>query len=343
MKHMLNTLYVVTPGSYMALDGEAVAVKCDGQTTIRVPLHNLDGIVAFGSVGCSPALMFACADHNVSLSFMGMNGRFQARVQGPVSGNVLLRREQYRRADNLAESADIAANIIAAKIANCRTSLLRATRDHPDRRACPRLLEAAGALKDCLTRIGIGFPLDVLRGIEGEAAAAYFAVFSDLIVSQEQEFRFAGRSRRPPLDNVNALLSFVYSLVLHDTMSALEGVGLDPAVGFMHRDRPGRPGLALDLMEEVRPVLADRLVITLINRQQVRASGFTLIESGGVLLDETTRKTVLTAYQERKRTEMQHPFLKEKIPVGLLLHVQALLLARYLRGDMDAYPSFFWK
>lgn len=343
MKHMLNTLYVVTPGSYMALDGETVAVKCDGQTSIRVPLHNLDGIVAFGSVGCSPALMFACAEHDVTLSFMSINGRFQARVQGPVTGNVLLRREQYRRADNLSESADVTGGMITAKIANCRTVLLRARRDHPGQPGDSKLLEAAVDLKDCLSRAAMGVPLDVLRGIEGEAAAAYFEAFSAMIVNQNDEFRFEGRSRRPPLDNVNALLSFVYSLVVHDAMSALEGVGLDPAVGFLHRDRPGRPGLALDLMEELRPVLADRLVLTLINRQQVRGGGFIHTESGGVVLDDATRRGVLSAYQGRKRTEIQHPFLQEKVPVGLLLHVQALLLARYLRRDIDAYPPFFWR
>jgi CRISP-associated protein Cas1 len=343
MKHLLNTLYIMTPETYLGLDGETVAVRRDGGTIQRIPLHTLDGIVAFGLVGCSPALMHACAERNVALSFMGMNGRFLARVQGPVSGNVLLRRQQYRSADDSAQAAGIAAAVVAAKIANSRTALLRANRDHPSVAGAECIASAAERLGQSLRRFDLELPLDAIRGVEGEAAGAYFGVFDHLIVSQKQDFIFTQRSRRPPLDNVNALLSFLYSVLAHDAASALEGVGLDPAVGFLHRDRPGRHGLALDLMEEVRPVLSDRLALTLINRQQVRATGFDRTEAGGVVMDDKTRRVVLTAYQKRKQEEIEHPYLKEKIPLGLLLHTQALLLARHLRGDLDAYPSFFWR
>lgn len=343
MKRLLNTLYVVTPGSYLCLDGQTVAVKLDNKIAHSVPLHTLDGIVAFGSVGCSPPLMKACGDSGITVSFMSPSGRFQARVQGPVSGNVLLRREQYRRADNPKASADIAAGIVAAKIANCRTVLLRALRDYPESAGNSVLSGAAERLRQILQRLEFGATLDTLRGVEGEAAAAYFAVFDHLIVSQKEAFSFVQRSRRPPLDSVNALLSFLYSLLQHDAISALEGVGLDPAVGFLHRDRPGRPGLALDLMEEVRPVLADRVALNLINRRQVRESGFIRRENGAVVMDDDTRKTVLTAYQERKQTIIEHPYLKEKVPLGLILHAQALILARFLRGDLDGYPPFFWR
>lgn len=343
MKRLLNTLYVVTPGSYLALDGQTVCVRIEGNTVLRVPLHTLDGIVAFGAIGCSPALMRACSDSGITVSFLTRSGRFQARVQGPVSGNVLLRREQYRRADDHSASADIASRIVAAKIANCRMALLRGGRDHPEQPGSGFLTDAAEKLRDALGRVELGASLDALRGIEGEAAAQYFAVFDHLIVCQKEHFRFSQRSRRPPLDNVNALLSFLYSLLLHDAASALEGVGLDPAVGFLHRDRPGRLGLALDLMEEVRPVLADRLALTLINRQQVRDSGFTQLENGAVIMTDDTRKTVLGAYHNRKQSQIEHPFLKEKMPLGLVIHAQALLLSRYLRGDIDGYPPFFWR
>lgn len=343
MKHLLNTLYVITQETYLALEGETVLLRRDGQNAHQVPLHTLDGIIAFGQVSASPALLAACAERNVTVSFMSLNGRFQARVQGPVSGNVLLRRAQYRLADDLRAAAAVAQAIVMAKLANGRAVLLRASRDHPNSPGVNELRAVATFLGRCLEDLADPLPLERLRGLEGEVGRAYFGVFGHLIVAQKDSFFFRKRSRRPPLDNVNALLSFVYSLLAHDVCSALEGVGLDPQVGFLHRDRPGRPSLALDLMEELRPVLADRLVLSLINRQQVRAKGFTTLESGAVRMDDETRRAVVTAYQERKREALQHPFLQEQVPVGLLPHCQALLLARFLRGDLDAYPPFFWR
>lgn len=343
MKRMLNSLYLLTQDSYLALDGETVVVRQEKETRAKVALHTLDGIVAFGQVSCSPALLHACAERSVTVSFMSLYGRFLARVQGPVSGNVLLRRSQYRSADDPETSARIAQAIVAAKIANGRIALLRALRDHPKGPGVDEVTSVATYLGRCLDNLQEPLPLAVVRGMEGDAGRAYFSVFDHLIVAQKQAFFFNERSRRPPLDNINALLSFFYSLLAHDACSALEGVGLDPQVGFLHRDRPGRPSLALDLMEELRPVIADRLVLSLVNRQQVRPGGFTQTESGAVRMDDDTRKTVLTAYQKRKQETIQHPFLEEKIPLGLILHAQALLLARYLRGDLDAYPPYFWR
>ncbi|MBC7287557.1 MAG: type I-C CRISPR-associated endonuclease Cas1 [Armatimonadetes bacterium] len=343
MKRLLNTLYVMTQGAYLARDGETVAIRVEKQTKLRVPLIGLDSIVCFGRVGCSPQLLHLCARLGVTVSFFSPTGRFWARVQGPASGNVLLRREQYRRADNLSDAAEIARSMLAAKIANSRAVLLRALRDHPDTPGAQEVAAAVDRLAFYLGRLAQPLSLDLCRGLEGEATKTYFDVFDYLIVGQKDTFRFSRRTRRPPLDNTNALLSFLYSILAHDAASALEGVGLDPAVGFLHRDRPGRPGLALDLMEEFRPILADRLALSLINRQQVKPSGFQTTETGAVLMDEDTRKTVIKAYQSRKQEEIYHPFLDEKIPVGLLLHAQALLLARYLRGDLDGYPAFFWR
>jgi CRISPR-associated protein Cas1 len=343
MKRHLNTLFVTTQGAYLAKDGEAVAVRVQDEVRMRVPIHNLGGIVCFGQVGASPFLLGFCGERGVAISFLTENGRFLARVQGPVSGNVLLRREQYRRADDDSSAAAIARSFLSAKIANSRTVLLRGVRDRPEASGAASLGDAAGRMVNFLNALREGVPLDILRGIEGSAARAYFEAFDALIVQQKESFFFRERSRRPPLDNMNALLSFLYTLLRHDVEAALEAVGLDPAVGFLHRDRPGRPGLALDLMEELRAYLADRLALSLINLRQVRAEGFTREESGGVVMDAETRKAVLTAYQKRKQEEVIHPFLREKTTVGLLPHLQAALLARHLRGDLDGYPPFFWK
>ena len=343
MKRLLNTLYVTTQGAYLARQGDTVVVRVERETKLRVPLHGLVGIVAFGRVGCSPALMGACAEQGVAISFFNMRGRFWARVQGPVSGNVLLRREQYRRADDLGAAADIARAVVGAKIVNSRNVLLRGARDHPDADGAARLGEAAHRLRTILHALAEPVPVDAVRGHEGEAGRTYFDVFDYLIVAQKQDFFFHRRSRRPPGDNMNALLSFLYALLAHDVAAALEGVGSDPAVGFLHRDRPGRPGLALDLMEEFRPCIADRLALTLVNRQQVRGGGFEQTEAGAVNMDDATRKQVLISYQERKEEEIVHPFLDEKVKVGLLPHVQAMLMARHLRGDLDAYPPFVWR
>jgi CRISP-associated protein Cas1 len=284
-----------------------------------------------------------CAERDVAVSFLSEYGRFLARVQGPVSGNVLLRREQYRRADDMDVSARIAKSILTGKFANSRAVLRRVLRDHPEKIDGVSVEDAARRLGHSLENIQSGPPLDTLRGIEGEAAHAYFSVFDHLIVSQKEDFGFRERNRRPPLDRVNCLLSFIYTLLMHDVRSALESVGLDPAVGFLHRDRPGRPGLALDMMEEFRPFLADRLTLSLINLNQVQGKGFTQSESGAVLMDDETRKAVLVAYQKRKQDEIYHPFIEEKVTLGILFHMQALLLARFLRGDLDGYPPFIWK
>ncbi len=343
MRSLLNTLYVTAQGSYLSRDGETVLIRVEKETKLRVPIHTLGGIVCFGQVSCSPPLMELCGERNVAISFLSEQGRFYARVQGPVSGNVLLRREQYRRADDPSVSADVARMIVVGKVANCRAVLLRAGRDYPDSDEAPTIDAAAGRLGQLINDLRKWRPLEQIRGMEGDGARTYFSVFDHLITSQKEGFFFRERSRRPPLDNLNAMLSFVYTLLVHDVSAALETVGLDPAVGSLHRDRPGRPSLALDLMEELRPVLADRVVLSLINRQQVKPSGFRTTETGAVLMDERTRKEVLLAYQERKQEEIRHPFLSEKVEFGLLPHVQALLFARFLRGDIDAYPPFLWK
>ncbi len=343
MKKLLNTLFVTTQGAYLSKEGETVVVKVDGEINLRLPVHTLGGIVCFGQVSCSPYLMGFCAENGVAISFLTENGGFLAKVQGPVSGNVLLRREQYRRADDMNSSAEIAKAILTGKIANCRTVLQRLLRDHPEKIDTDAISEASQRLSNAMRRLQLESSLDVLRGIEGESADAYFEVFDHLITSQKDDFTFNERNRRPPLDNVNCLLSFIYTILMHDVRSSLESVGLDPAVGFLHRDRPGRYSLALDLMEEFRPYIADRLTLSLINLCQVQGKGFKKKESGAVLMDDDTRKTVLVAYQKRKQEEIEHPFLKERVAIGLLPYVQALLMARYLRGDIDNYPPFIWK
>jgi CRISPR-associated protein Cas1 len=343
VKRLLNTLYVTSQRAYLNREGEAVQVRVQRETKLSVPIHTLGGIVCFGNVTCSPFLLGLCGERNVAVSFLTKNGRFLARVQGPINGNVLLRREHYRRADDETSTADIARSIVVAKIANSRTVLLRATREHSDERAALDLRQSAAHLAQLLGDMDQAVALDSLRGREGDASRVYFGVFDHLITAQKDEFFFRERSRRPPMDNMNALLSFLYTLLAHDVSAALEAVGLDPAVGFLHRDRPGRPGLALDLMEEFRPFLADRLALSLVNLQQVRGKGFCKSETGAVRMEDATRKEVLVAYQKRKQEEIQHPYLGEKVAVGLLPHVQALLLARFLRGDTDGYPPFLWK
>lgn len=343
MKTHLNTLFVTTQGAYLAKDGEAVLVRVAGETKLRVPLHNLDGIVCFGRVGCSPALMGACGEAGVSLSFLTEHGRFRAAVIGFTPGNVLLRREQYRTADEEPAALEIARTIVLGKVANCRTVLLRAARDAGDEGRIAELQKTARRLSALVPHAAQAVGLDQLRGLEGEAANTYFSVFNHLTAGDATGFRYSQRSRRPPLDPLNALLSFVYTLLMHDARSACEAAGLDAAVGFLHRDRPGRPGMALDLMEEFRPWLADRLVLSLINRRQVAESGFETLETGAVVMDDATRKTVLVAWQQRKQETITHTFLGEKASVGLLMHLQARLMARRLRGDLDAYPPFLWK
>lgn len=343
MKRMLNTLYVMTQGAYLSKEGETIVVKVDGDVKLRLPFHTLDGVVCFGRIGCSPALVGACGEKNVTLSLMTENGRFLGRFQGPVSGNVLLRREQYRRADDESRSVEIAGAMIAAKIINKRTVLQRALRDGMNDEHAEGVRSAVERLNRILGELKGADALDAVRGYEGEAARCYFDVFNHLITGDRETFYFQERSRRPPLDCMNAMLSFYYTLLMHDAVSALESVGLDPAVGFLHRDRPGRYGLALDLMEEFRPYLADRLALSLVNRKQVNSKGFTVTETGAVYMDDGTRKDVVQAYQKRKQEEIRHPFIGEQIKVGLLLYAQALLLSRFLRGDLDGYPPFLWK
>jgi CRISPR-associated protein Cas1 len=343
MKRHLNTLFVTTQGAYLAKEGETVVVRIEREARLRLPIHTIGGIVCFGNITCSPFLMGFCAERDVAISFLTEYGRFLARVQGPVSGNVLLRREQYRRADDMDVSAQMARSVLTGKLANCRAVLQRALRDHSSKLNADKVGQASKKIHRSLEHLQSDLPLNVLRGIEGEAAHTYFSVFDHLIISQKEDFIFRDRNRRPPLDRVNCLLSFLYTLVLHDVRSALESVGLDSAVGFLHRDRPGRPGLALDMMEEFRPFLADRLTLSLINLHQVQKKGFTEMASGAVLMDDETRKTVLVAYQKRKQDEIFHPFIEEKVTIGLLFHMQALLLARCLRGDLDGYPTFIWK
>jgi CRISP-associated protein Cas1 len=342
MKKLLNTLYVTLPDAYLSLDGENVVVLKADKTAMRLPIHNLENIVCFNYTGASPALMGACAERNVGLSFVSPHGRFLARITGKVRGNVLLRKKQYQVSEDESQSVAIAASFLSGKIANGRKVIERGVRDHAMLVDQTALSGASAAMKELMRTCWKCSTLADLLGIEGSAAKIYFSVFDQLILQQKEDFYFTERSRRPPLDNLNALLSFLYTMLANESASALETVGLDPYVGFLHQDRPGRASLALDLMEELRPVCADRLAITLINLKQIGGSGFTEKESGGILMNDETRKKVLTAWQERKQETILHPFLKEQIPFGLLPYVQAMLLARYLRGDLDDYPPFFW-
>lgn len=348
MKKHLNTLFVTLDDSYLSKDGQAVAVKHEDEVKLRVPLHNLDGIATFGwSIGASPQLLAECAKLGVTFSFLNPYGRFLCAVTGFTSGNVFLRREQYRRADDVGDDGAatcIAREMIAAKIANCRSNLQRCARDHP---LTSGILQGAVlTLARSAHKARSATNLETLRGIEGDAAAVYFSCFETLVTRTDEgggSFCFRKRSRRPALDRSNALISFLYGMLRHDVRSACESCGLDPAVGFLHRDRPGRPGLALDLMEEFRPFLADRTALSLINRKQIGPDDFLKNETGGFELKDKARKTVLTAWQERKQQEIRHPFLEEKTTIGLLVHLQARLLARHLRNDLDAYPPFLVK
>jgi len=343
VKIHLNTLFVSTDGAYLAKEGLALTVRVERRVVFRSPIHTLDGVVCFGRVGCSPAAMALCAEHGVSVSFCAPTGRLLGRVLGFTPGNVLLRREQFRRADSDPASLALARPMVQAKIANSRAVLLRAARDAADRARADRLSARAARLAQSLDRAATAATLDELRGVEGEASRDYFAVFNDLFTTEQPAFTFPGRTRRPPLDPVNALLSFLYAMLAHDARSACEIAGLDPQVGFLHRDRPGRPSLALDLIEELRAFLVDRLVVSLINRRQVSPDGFATSASGAVIMTDAARRTVLAAYQRRKQDELIHPFIKERVSVGLIIHLQARLLSRHLRGDLDAYPPFIWK
>lgn len=340
MRKLLNTLYVSTQGAWLSKEGEALKIRHEHKTLGMLPLNALSGIVCFGQVSVSPYLMAHCAERDISISYLSEQGKFLARVQGAVSGNVLLRRDQYRMADTPAICSQVSANILAGKINNSRMVLLRAARKAKE---ASHLQRACDFLQTQLEALSPKIPTERLRGIEGDCAASYFRNFDALISSKHKAFHFAGRNRRPPKDPINALLSFVYVLLMHDVRSACETWGLDPQVGFLHCDRPGRQSLALDLMEEFRSPLADRVCLSLVNLGQVSPKGFTQSETGGVRMDDDTRKTVLTAWQNKKAEEIQHPFLKEKMPWGLVIHSQAGLFARFIRGDIDGYPPLIWR
>lgn len=343
MKKLLNTLFVTTEDAYLSLDGENVVVSREKKEISRFPLHTLSDIIAFTYSGASPALMGGCAERGVGLTFCSPSGKFLARAVGKSGGNVLLRRMQYRVADDPSQSCRIARNMIFGKLYNSRWSIERTKRDHAMRVDAEKLRKSIDKLKELCPTALEETSLESLRGTEGLGAKAYFGAFDEMILQNKEQFFFVERNRRPPLDNVNAMLSFAYSLLGGTCAGALESVGLDSYVGFMHRDRPGRVSLALDLMEELRPCFADRFVLSVINNRIISPSDFATTDSGAVLLTDSGRRRFLQAWQERKRDMITHPYLKEKMPWGLVPYVQALLLARYLREDLDEYPPFLWK
>ena len=342
MKRLFNTLYITTQEAYLARERETVAIYI-GDEKKRFPFHNLEGIVCFGNIRLSPFLIGACGEKGIAISYLSEYGKFLGRFSGAVPGNVLLRRQQYRYADSPQISSQIAKNMITGKIFNTSSVLKRFLRDHPEKAKEGKIEKTITRLENSLTYLRKTPELEVIRGIEGDSAALYFALFGSLIIQQSKDFTFPRRSRRPPMDRTNALISFVYTLLYHDMISACESGGLDPAVGFLHRDRPGRNGLSLDLMEEFRPFFADRLVLSLINRRQISPGDFKVYANGAVYMKENSRKTVMEAYQKRKKEIITHPFLREKMPLGLLFHYQALLLCRFIRGDLDEYPPFLWR
>jgi len=340
MKKLLNILYVQTQGMYLRQEGETVVAEKERQVVARIPIHTLAGLVCFGNVLCSPFLLGLCCERGVHVSFLSEHGRFLGRVEGPVSGNVLLRTAQMKASLDTDKSQALALNFVLGKVLNTRTVLQRRLRDHGEDADCTL---AVHCLKNHIRNLPQAKNLEQIRGFEGEAASCYFSVFNSLILAQKETFSIKSRNRRPPLDPMNALLSFLYTLLAHDCTGALESVGLDPQIGFLHALRPGRPSLALDLMEEFRAPLADRLALSLVNLQQVSAHSFKYTESGAVEMSEDTIKLVLQTWQKKKQEIILHPFLNEKVEIGLLPYVQALLLARHLRGDLDAYPPFILK
>ena len=343
MKKLLNTLYVTSENSYLGLDGENIVVLEESKEIGRIPLHNLEGIVSFGYRGVSPALMGACAEREISLCFVSPQGRFLARVTGKTRGNVVLRVQQYESSIDGDKSLEIAKNCILGKVYNARWVLERSIRDHGMQIDADMVKDASEKLKNSLKLIQNCESKEQLRGFEGEAASVYFGVFDELILQQKREFYFHGRSKRPPQDNMNAMMSFVYTLLTNNIASALECVGLDPYVGYLHTERPGRVSLALDLIEELRAVLADRFVLSLVNKRIVNGKNFTQKENGAVLMTDELRKKLLTEWQSKKKETITHPYLNEKVEWGMVPYVQAMLLARYLRGDLDSYPVFLWK
>ncbi|HSQ42689.1 MAG TPA: type I-C CRISPR-associated endonuclease Cas1c [Fibrobacteraceae bacterium] len=344
MRHIRNTLYLTLEGAWVHKEGEAITVHKDHSKVAQFPLHQVGEIVCFGfGIAVSPPLAEHCAKQGVTISYLDGHGRFLARMQGPVHGNVLLRRAQYRDADQQERSLLVARCCVVAKIQNQRNVLLRHLRNHPENDGGPKIQFALSRMDEALNSARKCESIDALRGIEGNAAEEYFGVFDHLVLVPGPDFRFQGRNRRPPMDRVNALLSYAYSLLALDMRSALESVGLDPYVGFLHVERPGRPSLALDLMEEFRAPIADRLVLSLINMKQVEASGFRIQPSGEVEMNDATRKTFLAAWQKRKRETLQHPFMDEEMETGILYLAQARLLAKHIRGELEYYPAFLWR
>jgi CRISPR-associated protein Cas1 len=343
MRKLLNTLFITSENAYLSLDGETVIVEIDKVKAGQFPLHTLESIVCFSYSGGSPALMGECAKRGINFSLFSPFGKFLCRVVAENHGNVLLRKKQYRISDDETASCLVARNFIIGKVYNCKWTISRTIRDHELRIDKEKCTSAVNYLSETLDKIKTEEDLDTLRGLEGEAASVYFSIFDEMILNQKEDFRFDGRNKRPPQDNVNAMLSFGYTLLANDCAAALEGAGIDSYVGFLHRDRPGRKSLALDLMEELRPILVDRFVVTLINNRQMRAEHFNETESGGIEFTEDGRKKYLAAWQEHKKEILTHPYLEEKMTWGLVPHVQALLLARYLREDIDGYPPFLWK
>lgn len=337
MEVQLNTLFIVTRGATVRRDHLTLKVVVEKQTKLTIPIHQLDGVAVFGGIHVTPSAMALCAEHGVAVSFLTESGRLLARVDAPGSGNVLLRREQFRAADDEGKRAAIAKAFVAGKIHNTRNLLLRGAREASSPADQQPLAAAAARLGDSLPQVATAGDTDSVRGYEGDAARVYFDAFNRLVRQPGDAFALNGRTRRPPLDRMNALLSFLYGLLRHDCAAGLQAAGLDPSVGFLHVDRPGRPGLALDLMEEFRPLIADRVALALVNRQQITAEGFTIRDGGGVEMSETTRRAVIAEYQKRKRDEVMHPLLEQKCPVGRLWFLQARILARVLRGDLAAY------
>ncbi|PER93229.1 type I-C CRISPR-associated endonuclease Cas1c [Bacillus cereus] len=343
MKKLLNTLFITQPDVYLSLDGDNIVLLKEKEKIGRLPLHNLESIVSFGYTGTSPALMGYCAEKNISLVFLTMYGQFPARVIGKSKGNVILRKKQYRISEDEVISAKIARNFIVGKIYNNKWIIERMTRDYPLRIDVDQFKAISQHLSSIILEVRECEDLERLRGLEGQAATRYNKIFNQMILQQKEDFYFNRRSRRPPLDNVNAMLSFAYALLANDMTSALEGVGLDAYVGFLHRDRPGRVSLALDVIEELRGVYADKFVLSLINKRVINKGDFFQKENGAVIMTDEARKKFITAWQNKKQEKITHPYLGEKISWGLVPHAQALLLARYLRNDLDEYPPFLWK
>lgn len=341
MKHMLNTLYVLSEDSYVYKQGETIAVRVGGEERVRVPAHTIDSVICYANTTVSTPLLAFCGERGIGLSFFSPNGKFYGRLEGPVKGNVLLRKTQYRLAEDK-ESVTLARNIVGAKIANCRNVLLRAARETDVNDTQIALQNAAAEIAVLARQISASNDLETIRGVEGIVANRYFGAFNAMIKFNKDEFYFSSRTRRPPRDRINSLISYLYMMLVNDVRSALEGVGLDPAVGFLHAVRPGRPSLALDLMEEFRAPLCDRMALTLINLRKIQPDDFEITPTS-VNISEKARKSIISAWQSRKKDTIKHPFLNETVPIGLLPHVQAQLMARYLRGDVDQYPPFYWR